>query len=64
MPDFEQSDENRIDCENFVVGTQEKLPPFEYDMRKVCEYLKLTGKSFADLSENELKQFETDENTV
>ena len=50
--------------DKFVVGTKEKLKPFEYDMRRVREYLKLTGKSFTDLSEDELKQFETDENTV
>ncbi|MBR1862721.1 MAG: hypothetical protein IJ806_01365 [Ruminococcus sp.] len=55
---------DRMDCDNFIVGTQEELKPFEYDMRKVREYMKLTGKSFADLSEDELKRFKTDENTV
>ncbi len=55
---------DRMDCDRFIVGTKEKLKPFEYDMRRVREYMKLTGKSFADLSEDELKQFETDENTV
>ena len=53
-----------VDVDNFVVGTKEKLKPFEYDMRRVRESLKRTHKAFADLSKDELKQFETEENIV
>ena len=55
---------DRFDSDVFIVGTQEKLKPYEYDMRKLRDYIKTTGKSFIDLSEDELKQFETNENLV
>lgn len=49
---------DRMDCDQFIVGTKDNLKPYEYDLRKVREYTKRTGKSFLDLSEDELKQFE------
>ncbi|MBQ7294984.1 MAG: hypothetical protein IJW86_02195 [Clostridia bacterium] len=44
------------DCDNFVVGNKEQteLKSFGYNIPKVCEYLKETGKRFEDLSAEEL----------
>ena len=44
------------DCDNFVVGNKEQteFKSFGYNIPKVCAYLKKTGKSFEDLSTEEL----------
>ena len=46
------------DCDNFVVGNNSTTgdEPFEYNLRKVSEFLKSSGKSFSELSKEELEK--------
>ncbi len=46
------------DCDNFVVGNKflDKDKPFEYNLKKVSEYLKSSGKSFLELSKDEIRK--------
>lgn len=46
------------DCDNFVVGNDfsATAKPFEYNLKKVSEYLKATNKTFSELTESELEK--------
>lgn len=47
-----------VDVDNFVVGNKESglNAPLDFSLPKVLAYMKRTGKSFADLTDSELKQ--------
>ncbi len=54
----------QYDCDHFVVGTRDSFQPFEYDLRRVREYMQATGKAFIDLTEAELEPFRINKQTA
>jgi len=47
-----------IDVDNYPIGIKDSdyVPPLEFNAQKLIEYLKSSGKTFSELTEEELKQ--------
>ena len=50
--------ENDIDIDNYPIGIvgADYVPPLEFNAPKLVEYLKTTGKTFTELTEEEINQ--------